>query len=148
MKGFAQRAGAAALLAAAACGGGDSGERKAFDQLHTLCNQVAPGSGTLAQAAATMNSAAKTPFTLDLGCPTNLIAAPGRQDTCQYGTRTTNVPVCRFILEWQAFDNDLCNNFNCFYYCELRTQGTPGQTASDPNATVCGTDWESGQPPF
>lgn len=134
----------------AACNGGDSGERQVFNQIHTLCDQVAVGTTTVAQASASLNVPFKTPLTVDLFCPTNLIAIPGRPDQCQYGTRSAPRPVCRFVLEWQAFDNDLCN-FNgggCFYFCELRTQGAPGQTATDPNATVCGTDWESGQFPF
>jgi hypothetical protein len=141
---------AVALLAGllAGCNGGDSGERQVFNQLHTACDQISLGNTTVAAAIASLNVPFKTAFTRDLACPTNLVAVPGRPDQCQYGTRTAPQPVCRVALEWEAFDNDLCN-FNgggCFYFCELRTQGQPGQSSTDTTATVCGTDWESGQP--
>ena len=135
---------AVSALVVTACGG-NSEDKRFFNKRHSLCDAVVASGQTLAQAVANFGADGTVPVASgSAGCQTNLIAIPGRVDNCTYGIQPQGRSVCRFVVEWLAIDNDLCNNFQCFYFCELRTQDD-GSGQPVAGAPVCGTDWESGQ---
>jgi hypothetical protein len=137
---------AVALLAAAACGGGSGAERQAFDRRHAICSGLV-NSRTLRQAAQDFG-----PVLVFFGgtseCRSDLVPVPGGGDHCTY--QAGGPAVCRSIFEWFANDPDLCNQGRCFYFCDVRTMKDAAVIGADQlsDATVCGTEWVSGQNAF
>jgi hypothetical protein len=129
----------ALLVAVAACGGNDA-DKADFNRRKAICEGVVldpAAPKTVRDIAGLFDFASLIPS----GC-TNVLASTGTSDDrCPY-VATANV--CRFLVAYQAVDQDLCNQGRCVYYCELRTSG---DNATDVNidAPVCARRWVSGQ---
>jgi hypothetical protein len=82
-------------------------------------------------------------------CFNNLLPVSAPTDTCSYPP-DGSVTICSTFFEWVAGDQDLCNNGNCVYYCEVRWQENLGTVRSDglSDAPVCAVRFVSGQPNF
>ena len=127
---------------AVACGGSNAADRRAFEQRHAMCDGLIANGRTLRQAAQDVGPVLAFRPSV---CASNLAPIPRRSDNCHYPG-----PVCSAFFEWNAVDTDLCSNFGCVYFCEVRTMQSGGAVGSDglSDAPVCATDWESGQPTF
>jgi hypothetical protein len=143
-------------LVASACGGGDSAEKKLFNQQKALCQGLVANHQTLAQGFAAMVATRPTiairggPSRCKPDTPPGQGYAPlGSGDNCNY--TTAGQSVCSTLIEWLAADGDLCNSNTggCVYSCELRTMaadGPPDPNSGVSDAPLCGVKFVSGDP--